>query len=327
MDIIETKDLTKRFGSITAVDSVSLSVRRGEVFGFLGPNGAGKSTTISMLLGYLQPSEGTGTIFGHDIESRSRAIRRRTGVLPEGTDLYELMTGREHLELAAEIHGVDADTEAILDRVGLIPKARDRLAREYSKGMRQRVSLGMALVGDPDLLILDEPSTGLDPTGMGDMRSIIREEAASGTTVFFSSHILSEVEAVCDRVGIMNHAKLVTVDTLDDLRSDRESQCTIDCTLESVPELDGLREHAGVVEITRDGTTVSVTCEQSRQKADVVRYLDDRTEIIDIVSEQRSLESIFEQYTNSGVEDQTTTTAGENQPANAVATPSTGADP
>jgi ABC-2 type transport system ATP-binding protein len=186
MPAIELDGVTKRFGDVIAVDELSMTVPEGEVFGFLGPNGAGKSTTINVLLDFVRPTAGTVSVLGMDAQERSVDVRERTGVLPEGFSVYDRLTGRQHIEFAIESKEVDADPDAVLDRVGLDGEG-DRKAGGYSKGMSQRLALGMALVGEPELLILDEPSSGLDPAGAKEMRDIVREEADRGANVLLES--------------------------------------------------------------------------------------------------------------------------------------------
>ncbi len=299
MPAIETDNLSKTFGpAVVAVDSLDLVVEQGEVFGFLGANGAGKSTTINMLLGFIDPTSGAGRVLGHDIESASTSIRERTGVLPEGYSVFSRLTAREHLRWAIDTKGLDDDSTYLLERVGLT-HAADRKAGDYSKGMQQRLALAMALVGDPDLLILDEPSSGLDPTGMQKIRDLIREQAAAGTTVFFSSHLLPEVEAVCDRVGIMNQGSLVAVDTIDNLRDRSQGTVTIELEMDTIPSDFTLESVNGVSQVTIVDTTVKAVCEHTGVKIDVVQYVDDRATIVDIVSEDTSLEELFNRYTGS----------------------------
>jgi ABC-2 type transport system ATP-binding protein len=298
MSALQTSGLTKRFGDVVAVRDLDLTVESGEVFGFLGPNGAGKSTTISTLLGFLDPSEGTATVLGHDATNESRTVRARTGILPEGYDVYHNLTGREHVASAVETKGADDDPDEILDRIGLDPDDAQRPAGDYSTGMTQRLVLGIALVGEPDLLILDEPSSGLDPEGIKRLRRIVREEADRGATVFFSSHILGQVEAVCDRVGIMNGGELVAVDAIDDLREEVGAGGVVEATVETVPSLDSLRSLDGVREATAADDTVRVTCTSPRAKMPALRLIDDATTVTDVDVDDTSLESLFEEFTN-----------------------------
>ena len=315
MSAIETDGLTRRFGDLVAVDALNLTVEEGEVFGFLGPNGAGKSTTINMLLGFLHPSDGTATVLGHDATRESRAVRRRVGLLPEGFNLYENLTGREHVVSAIQTKDADDDPDELVDRVGLDPAAARRAAGGYSKGMTQRLALAVALVGDPDLLILDEPSSGLDPKGAKLLRDIVREEAARGATVFFSSHVLGQVEQVCDRVGIMNEGRMTAVDTIDNLRERIDAESVIAADVASVPDTDAIAAVDGVREVTVAGDTIQIACTRPGTKMPALRALDDATTVTDITVEDASLEVLFEEYTENGgslaLQDDTDATARE----------------
>jgi ABC-2 type transport system ATP-binding protein len=304
MAAIRTQNLTKRFGEdVVAVEDLNLEVEEGEVFGFLGPNGAGKSTTINLLLDYLRPTEGTATVLGYDAQDETQQIHRRIGILPEGFDLYDRLTGRKHVEFAIDSKGSDDDPDAILDRVGLGPEAADRKAGGYSTGMGQRLALGMALVGDPDLLILDEPSSGLDPNGARQMRELVREQAERGTSVFFSSHILGQVEAVCDRVGIMSDGRLVAEDTIEGLRESMGSGSTLELTVDRMPDdLDLAATIEGVTEITADGNVLRVAVTDSGVKSEVINEVEHRgATVTDITTQQASLEDLFAAYTTEGV--------------------------
>jgi len=171
-----------------------------------------------MLLDFIRPTEGTVTVLGSDAQTETQTVHERVGVLPEGYSLYDRLTGREHLRLAGRLNGCSVDIAAVCDRVGLDPADAERPAGTYSTGMGQRLALGMATVGEPDLLIFDEPTSGLDPHGVSLLKRLVRAEADRGTTVFFSSHILDHVEAVCDRVGILDSGRLIAVDTVEGLR-------------------------------------------------------------------------------------------------------------
>jgi len=294
---IRIDGLTKRFGDVVAVRDVDLAIEEGEIFGFLGPNGAGKSTTINVILDFIRPTEGSVTVLGHDAQAESEAVRERTGVLPEGYDVYDRLTGRQHLEFAIESKDADDDPEQLLERVG-IPEAIDRKAGGYSKGMAQRLVLAMALVGDPDLLILDEPTTGLDPNGAREMREIIRTERDRGATVFFSSHILEQVEAVCDRVGILRAGEVVAVDTIENLRASVDSGSTLTIQVDRVTDdaLEAARAVEGVSEARADGDSLVVRTEGS--KTAVLEAVESAgVEVSDFATEEASLEDLFAAYT------------------------------
>jgi ABC-2 type transport system ATP-binding protein len=299
MAAIKTDALTKRFGEdVLAVDTLDLEVREGEVFGFLGPNGAGKSTTINMILGFLQPTAGSVDVLGMDVTRNSLDIRHRIGLLPEGYEPYENLTGREHVQSAIHAKGADDDPDVLLDRVGLDPDDARRAASEYSTGMTKRMSLAVSLVGEPDLLILDEPSTGLDPDGVALLREIIREEADRGASIFFCSHILEEVEKVCDRVGILSAGELVALDTIDNLRTEMRAGATVTATLDAVPEPLEVERVDGVRATSVDGRTVSVDCTEAPAKMRVLRYLDERATVEDVGIDEASLEALFTEYTD-----------------------------
>jgi len=299
MAAIETRGLTKEFGDVTAVDDLDLTIDEGEVFGFLGPNGAGKSTTINMLLDFIRPTSGAVTVFGQDAQTDPAAIRERVGVLPEGYGFDDPLQGREYLEWAIETRGADDDPDELLELVGLAEDGQ-RMAGEYSKGMQQRLALAIALVDNPDLLILDEPSTGLDPNGIQQMRSVIRDRAENGTTVFFSSHILSEVEAVCDRVGVMNEGQLVAVDSIDGLRENAGGHATIRLECATAPTGLGVGTLDGVVSTSVDGETLVVNCANPSAKVDVVTHVAGQVPVTDILSETVSLETLFNDLTDGG---------------------------
>ncbi|WP_039794682.1 ABC transporter ATP-binding protein [Nocardia araoensis] len=214
--IVVTRGLTKRYGEHTAVDDVTMSVGYGEIYGFLGPNGAGKTTTLRMLAGLIRPSEGTATVVGY--RPGDPAVVRRIGVLIEGPGFYPYLSGRDNLRVLAEYRRIGrAEVEEALERVGLAGRAEDKY-RTYSLGMKQRLGVGAALLGNPDLLILDEPTNGLDPVGMAEMRELITALAAEGRTVLLSSHMLSEVQAICHRVGVIAQGRLRTEATVEQLR-------------------------------------------------------------------------------------------------------------
>jgi ABC-2 type transport system ATP-binding protein len=211
--------LGKSYGARLAVADVSFSVRRGEVFGFLGPNGAGKTTTIRMLVGLVRPSSGRVVIAGHDLATHREAALARLGCIVESPDFYDYLTGRENLEHFARMVGPEA--VARVDELGDLVRLRERLGDRvgtYSLGMRQRLGIAQALLGAPDLLVLDEPANGLDPAGIYDLRALLRRLADErGLGVFVSSHLLGEVEKVCDRIAIVHRGRALAEGTMAEL--------------------------------------------------------------------------------------------------------------
>ena len=214
---IETRALTKRYGdAIVAVDDLDLRVRRGEVYGFLGPNGAGKTTTLRMLLGLVRPTSGQATVLGASPGSPEGLAR--IGALVETPAFYPYLSGRDNLRVLARHAGVSEDrVEAVLAEVRLSGRAGDRSA-SYSLGMKQRLGVAAALLKDPELLILDEPTNGLDPAGMAEMRDFMRSLGEGGRTLVLSSHLMGEIEQVCDRVGVIRDGSLVAEGTVEELR-------------------------------------------------------------------------------------------------------------
>ena len=217
--IIDTEGLAKRFGQTDALIDLTMRIEPGEVFGFLGPNGAGKTTAVKLLLGLARPTGGHGTVLGAPLGDR--VARRRIGYLPEQFRYQPWLRAREVLELHGRLIGGDVDRsaraiDAILDDVGLLDRANDAVGG-FSKGMQQRLGLGVALLGAPALVLLDEPTSALDPVGRADVRSIIRRARDAGSTIFLNSHLLTEVERVCDRVAIIDHGGVVASGRLDDL--------------------------------------------------------------------------------------------------------------
>jgi ABC-2 type transport system ATP-binding protein len=216
-DLVETRDLTKVYGKhLVAVDRLGLTVRRGEVYGFLGPNGAGKTTTLRMLLGLVRPTRGTARVLGRPPGYPEGLAR--VGAMVEAPAFYPYLSGRDNLRVMARYAGLPADgIDAPLDVVELGARAGDKF-HTYSQGMKQRLGVAAALLKDPELLILDEPTNGLDPAGMADMRALIRRLGSADRTVLLSSHLLGEVQQVCDRVGVISRGTLIVEGTVEELR-------------------------------------------------------------------------------------------------------------
>lgn len=247
---IHTRGLTKQYGDFTAVDALDLTVYQGEVFGLLGPNGAGKTTTILMLLGLSEPTGGTARVLGMDPMRSPLEIKRQVGYLPDAVGFYAGMTGRENMRYTCRLNGVPLDLaddriDSMLHRVGLADAA-DQKVGEYSRGMKQRLGLADALVKEPLIVILDEPTTAIDPTGVVEVLDLVRELADSGVAVLLSSHLLHQVQQVCDRVGIFVAGKMVALGKPGDL-AQRLGSGPIDIEVIPTPPLNTAREIIGKV--------------------------------------------------------------------------------
>ncbi len=222
--VIELTGLTKRYGDFTAVDNLDLNIRKGEIFGLLGPNGAGKSTTILMILGLTEPTAGNVSVCGINSTTSPVEVKRKVGYLPEDVGFYEDMTGMENLIYTAELNGIPRsvaceNATSLLHRVGL-GNETDKRTGKYSKGMRQRLGLADVLIKDPEIIILDEPTSGIDPTGVQDFIHLIRHLShENGLTVLFSSHHLHQVQQLCDRVGLFGKGRLLTLIDINELHN------------------------------------------------------------------------------------------------------------
>ncbi|HEV8194567.1 MAG TPA: ABC transporter ATP-binding protein [Ktedonobacterales bacterium] len=220
--VLRTRDLSKQYGERMAVDRLNLAVNRGEIFGFLGPNGAGKTTTIRMVLGLITPTSGSIEVLGQNLAEYRAQVLPRVGALVEQPALYLYMSGRDNLRAIGSVLGgvPEARIDEVLELVKLRGRDKDRV-RTYSLGMKQRLGVAMALLQDPELLVLDEPANGLDPAGIVEMRDLMRALSAAGKTVFISSHVLTEVRQICTRVAILNLGMLVTETTVEELVAGR----------------------------------------------------------------------------------------------------------
>ena len=244
--IIQTQGLTKRYGEITAVNNLNLEISRGEIFGLLGPNGAGKTTTTLMLLGMTEPTEGKAIIDGFDCTRNPIAVKRIAGYLPDSVGFYPDMTGRENLRFTGRLNGLDRDAcdkraNALLDRVGMT-YAADRKTGEYSRGMKQRLGIADVLMKDPKVIVMDEPTLGIDPAGMQELISLMKELAAhDGRTLLISSHQLHQIQQVCDRVGIFVKGDLIACGQINELGRQLENEGLYSVELQAQPPDESLK--------------------------------------------------------------------------------------
>ncbi len=282
---LRTEGLTKRYGDVVALDHLDLEVAQGEVVGYLGPNGAGKTSTIRLLLGLSRPTEGRGEVFGLDCQRRPVQTHRRLAFVPGEASLRPSLTGGETLALLGRVHGEvdEAYRDELIGRFDLDPTKK---VRAYSRGNRQKVILVAALMVRPDLLVLDEPTSGLDPLMEQAFRHCIGEARDRGQTVFLSSHILSEVEALCDRVGILRKGSLIEIGTLAEMR--HLSALSVEATFDgAVPDLSGV---PGVSSVETNGRVVRCQVRGSIQP--LLRALAD-ADVTELVSREPSLEELF----------------------------------
>ncbi len=290
--VLRTRALRKSYGERLAVENLDLEVERAELFGFLGPNGAGKTTTIRMALGLIAPSSGSVEILGREVRAHRAEVLPRVGALVESPALYGYLSGRDNLRAVGDVLGGVAPKriDEVLEIVSLKGRERDRV-RTYSMGMKQRLGLAIALLNDPDLLILDEPANGLDPAGIVEMRDLLRELAASGKTVFISSHVLSEVQQICTRVAIINHGRLVRVAKVADLvQAPGEYEVKVDSPLDL---LQALRAHAWAAGARAEDGLVVTPAPEGRGR-ELIKFLVEKGHQPDFVSpREHDLEEVF----------------------------------
>jgi ABC-2 type transport system ATP-binding protein len=291
--IVEARGLTKRYGSgVLAVDRLDMEVRHGEVFGFLGPNGAGKTTTLRMLVGLMRPTSGSATVASAAPGAPDGLAR--IGSMIESPAFYPYLSGRDNLRFCARLRGVpDRRVDAALDQVGLLSRGRDRFAA-YSMGMRQRLGVAAALLKDPELLLLDEPSNGLDPEGMVEMRELIRGLGQGERTVLLSSHLLNEVEQICTRVGVIQGGRMIAVGTLESLRG------RAGLTLRAHPE-DRARERLvamlGADAVSQHDGAFQLSADPARAGEINTALVRDGLVVTELRPHERSLEEVFLQLT------------------------------
>ncbi len=300
--MVEVQHLTKAYGPQNAVDDISFTAGKGEIVGFLGPNGAGKSTTMKIATGYLPPTAGTVRVAGYDVLTHSLEVRRRVGYLPEHNPLYLEMYVHEYLEFIGAVHGLRGAAlrrrvAELVARVGL-SREQNKQIGALSKGYRQRVGLAEALLHDPDVLILDEPTTGLDPNQILEIRELIRE-VSQDKTVIFSTHILPEVTALCSRVLIISRGKLVADSPVADLAARAAGETVLRAEFEGAVDVRALRDLPGVHALGQEGGSYVIRSAAGRDlRAAVSRLAAEKGWVLlGLQQEQQSLEAVFGELT------------------------------
>ena len=297
--VIQTDGLAKRYGDIVAVDGLSLEVPRGQVFGLLGPNGSGKTTTMGMLLGLVRPTTGSFSLFGANTSHRDAL--HRVGAIVETPSFYPYMSGRRNLAYFQGISGRGdrREVQQLLGKVGLADRADDKF-RTYSLGMKQRLGLAYALLGDPELLFLDEPTNGMDPAGMAEVREMIRSLGTSDRTVLLSSHLLHEVEQVCDSVAILSKGKLIAQGKVADLVHSRAGERVRLRTTDNAKAVEVLSALEWVEDATMDGESVVVRTPSDRSSELSAALGRSEVYVTEMAADEVSLEQYFLDITGDG---------------------------
>ena len=296
---IEVNDLTKTYNHFTAVNNVSFTVNKGEIFGFLGPNGAGKTTTIKCMLDLTHANTGTIKINGIDIRSHGKEAKKSVGYMPEKVAFYDNLTALQNLRFYAEIkHAPKEECIHLIEEFGLGDTGKKRVGK-FSKGMIQRLGMARAILGNPPILILDEPSGGLDPRGVILIRDKILEMKRKGTTIFVSSHILSEIQEICDRVGIINKGVLVAQDTVDGLskKLNLKPQITVTVDFMSAKIEDAVKRLPGIDSVKIQGDTLEIICDGAMKAKVILAISRAGGNIQNLETKEPSLEEVFMRYT------------------------------
>jgi ABC-type multidrug transport system ATPase subunit len=298
---IEVSSLTKTYNHVAAVNNVSFAVNKGEIFGFLGPNGAGKTTTIKAMLDLIHANTGTIVINGIDVKTQGKEAKKYIGYMPEKVAFYDNLTALQNLRFYAEIkHVSNEECSQLIEEFGLGDTGKKRVGK-FSKGMVQRLGMARAILGNPPILILDEPSGGLDPRGVVLIRDKILEMKKKGTTIFISSHILSEIQEICDRVGIINKGVLVAQDSVAGLSKKLNLKPQISITVDSMSTAieNSIKNLPGVESIKVKGNTIDIVCDGAMKAKVILAISTAGANIQNLQTKEPSLEEVFMRYTGA----------------------------
>jgi ABC-2 type transport system ATP-binding protein len=311
MAYINLRDIVKRYDSKLAVDNINLSIEKGEVFGLLGPNGAGKSTTIKMIMGLLRPNSGEITVDGKDIRKEELAIKRMMGLVPQDLAIYENLSARENMEYFARLYGLKGKvlkerTEETLEFVGLSDKQKEK-PKKFSGGMKRRLNIACAIVHQPAIVIMDEPTIGIDPQSRNHILNSIQELNRRGATIIYTSHYMEEVEMVCDRVGIIDHGKLITCGTKKEIKGQMsfEEKIVIDALSVNYNAIEEIKAVKGVkTAAVNENTLEIITGNAQESLQDILFILSKRdVRVKDIHLKEADLESVFLAMTGRNLRD------------------------
>ena len=302
MNVLEVKDVYKRLGKREIIKGISFSVKEGEIFGFLGPNGAGKTTTIRMMVGLIAANKGTITVMGHEIGCNREKALSNIGAVVENPELYTYLTGRENLMQIAAIRKISKkDVEEVIELVNLKDRIDDKV-KKYSLGMKQRLGLAAALISKPKLLILDEPTNGLDPTGIMDFRDIVKKAAKElKTAVFISSHMLSEVQQLCDTVAFINDGLIKSIESITggDIKKDKDTIAVVTKDIEKCEEV--LKTLKFVHGFHRDENSLVVELDESSTPELIFSLAENKIRVIEIYKKYKGLEERYMELVEGGM--------------------------
>ncbi len=310
MKIVEVSNLKKRYGNKEVVKGISFSVNKGEILGFLGPNGAGKSTTINILSTALKASEGNMKFTGKDILENKKEYKSKLGIVPQSLAIFENLSALENVKYFGSFYGLKGEklktqSEKALEMVGLLDRAND-LPKTYSGGMKRRLNIACALAHNPELLILDEPTVGIDPQSRNHILESIKELRKNGTTIIYTTHYMEEVEAICDRALIIDNGQIIVEGTLEDLKGKMEEQIVYNISTADVEEIDTsiLSSVIGVEKVEwKDGLRISTLKESNNLDKIILKLIENDVKIKNIVTEEQNLETVFLNLTGRTLRD------------------------
>lgn len=309
VDVIEVKGLTKRYKEVLAVDNISFSVGKNEIFGFLGPNGAGKTTTVKMLIGQIKPTSGSLLVAGKDMLKESVEAKKSTGVVPENSNIYDEMSAWDNLIFAAQLYGVpkekrDNKAKELLELFGLYERRKDHVG-VFSKGLKRRLTIAAALVHSPNILFLDEPTSGLDVQSSRMIRNLIKQLNSSGVTIFLTTHYIEEADQLCQRVAMINKGKLVAIDSPQRLKAAVEKHQVVEVSFDRTEALENkLASLSGIERVVQFGDKFRL---HVKNASEIIPILGDFSrnnglKIISMATLSSTLEDVFIQYTGLSVE-------------------------
>ena len=302
VNVLEVKDVHKHIGKSEIIKGISFSVKEGEIFGFLGPNGAGKTTTIRMMVGLIAANSGTITVMGHEIGREREKALKNIGAVVENPELYTYLTGRQNLMQIAAIRKISKnDVEEVIELVNLKDRIDDKV-KKYSLGMKQRLGLAAALIAKPKLLILDEPTNGLDPTGIMDFRDIVKKAAMElKTAVFISSHMLSEVQQLCDTVAFINNGLIKSIESITggDIKQDNDTVVVVTKEIEKCEEI--LKTLAFVHETHRDENSLVVELDENSTPELIFSLAENKIRVIEVCKKHKGLEQRYMELVEGGM--------------------------